>query len=107
MLIPNGSFLEKNVTNWTLSVQRLRFTVTCRVAYRSVVRHVIKLLRRAVDEHRRIRQCAVPDPRRVDGSGGANRPRRRDLRRNPHHHTVRLVSEPRPRHAFQPPRHLL
>ncbi|MER2552488.1 MAG: DUF3313 family protein [Thauera sp.] len=53
--------LEKNVTNWTLSVQRLRFTVTCRVAYRSVVRHVMKLLRRAVDEHPRIRHDALPD----------------------------------------------
>jgi small-conductance mechanosensitive channel len=61
MLIPNSSFLEKNVTNWTLSDQRLRFTVTCRVAYGSVVHHVMALLRRAVDEHPRVQREPMPE----------------------------------------------
>jgi potassium efflux system protein len=51
MLIPNSSFLEKNVTNWTLSDQKLRFTIALRSAYGGELRHVMELLRRAVDEH--------------------------------------------------------
>lgn len=37
ILIPNSSFLEKNVANWTLSDQQLRFTITLAAAYGSTV----------------------------------------------------------------------
>lgn len=50
MLIPNSSFLEKNVVNWTLSDKQIRFPVTVGVAYGSPTREVERLIRQAVDE---------------------------------------------------------
>lgn len=51
MLIPNSSFLEKNVTNWTLSDQCLRCTVTVGVSYAAPVRTAMALVKRAAAEH--------------------------------------------------------
>lgn len=51
MLIPNSSFLEKNVTNWTLSDPQLRRTLTVGVAYGSPVAQALQLLERAAQEH--------------------------------------------------------
>lgn len=44
ILVPNSSFLEKNITNWTLSDNRIRTHVTVGVAYGSPVRTVETLL---------------------------------------------------------------
>jgi potassium efflux system protein len=60
MLIPNSSFLEKNVTNWTLSDPYLRFTVTVGVAYGSPTEKVKALLEQAVREHEKIRKFPEP-----------------------------------------------
>lgn len=61
MLIPNSSFLEKNVTNWTLSDQQLRFTIALRSAYGGELRHVMALLRQAVDEHPKTLRTPQPE----------------------------------------------
>jgi potassium efflux system protein len=53
MLIPNSSFLEKNVTNWTLSDRHLRCTVTVGIAYGSPIRAAVALVERAAAEHPR------------------------------------------------------
>lgn len=50
MLIPNSSFLEKNVTNWTLSDQRLRFSIRIGVDYGSPTRETAALTLQAVAE---------------------------------------------------------
>ena len=51
MLIPNSSFLEKNVTNWTLSDQHLRCTVTVGIAYSTPARIALALVGQAAAEH--------------------------------------------------------
>ena len=50
-LIPNSSLLENNVTNWTYSNRKVRFTVTVGVAYGSDQRRVIQLLGEVADRH--------------------------------------------------------
>lgn len=54
ILIPNSSFLEKNVVNWTLSDVLIRKTIKVGVAYGSDPRDVMKLLRQAIEEHKHI-----------------------------------------------------
>jgi small-conductance mechanosensitive channel len=44
ILVPNSSFLEKNITNWTLSDQKIRTRVTVGVIYGSPVQTVKALL---------------------------------------------------------------
>lgn len=44
-LVPNSTFLEQNVTNWTLSSHRVRYSVRIGVAYGSSVQDVSRLLR--------------------------------------------------------------
>ncbi|MFH1122123.1 MAG: mechanosensitive ion channel domain-containing protein [Pseudomonadota bacterium] len=51
LLVPNSSFLEKNITNWTLSDQRIRAHVTVGVVYGSPVREVERLLLQAAAEN--------------------------------------------------------
>ena len=50
-LIPNSSLLENNVTNWTYSNRKVRFTVTVGVAYGSEPRRVIQLLSEVAERH--------------------------------------------------------
>jgi small-conductance mechanosensitive channel len=50
-LIPNSSLLENNVTNWTYSNRRVRFTVSVGVAYGSDPRRVIQLLEEVAHRH--------------------------------------------------------
>lgn len=50
-LIPNSSLLENNVTNWTYTNRKVRFTVTVGVAYGSDARRVIQLLGEAAVRH--------------------------------------------------------
>ena len=61
MLIPNSSFLEKNVTNWTLSDQHLRCTVTVGIAYGSPARSALALVERAAADHPQVLKDPAPD----------------------------------------------
>lgn len=54
ILVPNSTFLEHNVTNWTHSDRRVRFTVSVGVAYGSPVRDVDRLLQKAVQDHGKV-----------------------------------------------------
>lgn len=54
ILVPNSSFLEKNVINWTLSDKMIRACVTVGVVYGSPVREVERLLIKAVLEHDKV-----------------------------------------------------
>ena len=58
ILVPNSSFLEKNIVNWTLSDQKVRAHVTVGVAYGSPVREVERLLVQAAKENEKV----LPDP---------------------------------------------
>ena len=51
ILVPNSSFLEKNIINWTLSDDIVRCDVSVGVAYGSSTRDTAKALERAVEEH--------------------------------------------------------
>jgi small-conductance mechanosensitive channel len=61
MLIPNSSFLEKNVTNWTLSDQHLRCTLTVGIAYGSPVGDAASLIGSAAAGHPRVLQDPAPE----------------------------------------------
>ncbi len=50
-LIPNSSFLEQNVTNWTYSHKRVRFSVQVGVAYGSELRRVREVLEGVAERH--------------------------------------------------------
>ena len=50
-LIPNSTFVEENVTNWTLSSQSVRIAVKLGVAYDSPVRDVTDLLLETAARH--------------------------------------------------------
>jgi small-conductance mechanosensitive channel len=50
-LIPNSTLLENNLTNWTYSNRKVRFTVTVGVAYGSDPRRVIQLLSEVAERH--------------------------------------------------------
>jgi small-conductance mechanosensitive channel len=54
ILVPNSSFLEKNIINWTLSDARIRSKVPVGVVYGSPVREVERLLLRAARENPRV-----------------------------------------------------
>ena len=60
LIVPNSSFLEKNVVNWTLSDDRYRTSISIGVAYGAATRDVSRLLRQAVKEHGKI--LKKPDP---------------------------------------------
>jgi small-conductance mechanosensitive channel len=50
-LIPNSFLLESNVSNWTYSNRRVRFSITLGVAYGSDTRRVIQLLGEIAERH--------------------------------------------------------
>lgn len=50
-LVPNSTFIEQNVTNWTLTNRRVRYPIKIGVAYGSPVRQVAELLREVADRH--------------------------------------------------------
>ncbi len=60
ILVPNSSFLEKNIVNWTLSDQKVRAHVIAGVAYGSPVRDVERLMVRAAKENGKVLQ--EPEP---------------------------------------------
>ena len=59
-VIPNSTFIEQNVTNWTLSSKSVRIVVNIGIAYGSPVRDVRKLLLEVADQHGLVAQgsCA-------------------------------------------------
>lgn len=59
-VVPNSSFLEKNVLNWTLSDDVVRTKVNVGVAYGSPVRKVEELLKKSVSNNERI--LKYPEP---------------------------------------------
>ncbi|MCA9285197.1 MAG: mechanosensitive ion channel [Phycisphaerales bacterium] len=60
IIVPNSSFLEANVTNWTLTEDRVRTSVIVGVAYGSPTREVIKLMKRAADDHGKVLEKPPP-----------------------------------------------
>ena len=50
-LIPNSTFIEQNVTNWTLSNEAVRIVVNIGIAYGSPVKEVSELLLDVADQH--------------------------------------------------------
>jgi small-conductance mechanosensitive channel len=60
ILVPNSSFLEKNIINWTLSDDVVRCAVSVGVAYGSSTRDTVKALERAVEEHELILKKPAP-----------------------------------------------
>jgi len=60
ILIPNSSFLEKNITNWTLSDNRIRTKITIGVAYGSPVKKVEAALLESVLSNEKILRSPEP-----------------------------------------------
>ncbi|MCA9312591.1 MAG: mechanosensitive ion channel [Phycisphaerales bacterium] len=60
VIIPNSTFLEQNVINWTLSEDRVRTRVVVGVAYGSPTRDVARLLRKAAEDHGRVLKSPEP-----------------------------------------------
>lgn len=60
ILVPNSSFLEKNITNWTLSDRLIRAHVTVGVAYGSPSERVEQLLLQACSQFELIRNSPEP-----------------------------------------------
>jgi small-conductance mechanosensitive channel len=60
VLVPNSSFLEKNIVNWTLSDKMIRAHVTVGVAYGSPVREVEALLLQVVSENENVLKTPKP-----------------------------------------------
>lgn len=60
MLVPNSSFLEKSVTNWTHSDRQVRYSIKVGVAYGSPLREVQRMLMRAVSEHGQVMKDPEP-----------------------------------------------
>lgn len=60
IVVPNSSFLENNVVNWTLSETKVRIFVSVGVTYGSPTREVSRLLLKAVEEHGRTLKSPAP-----------------------------------------------
>lgn len=60
IVVPNSSFLEKNVLNWTLSDDVVRTKVAVGVAYGSPTRKTEELLKRAVKNHPKVLRSPEP-----------------------------------------------
>lgn len=60
-LIPNSTFIEQNVTNWTLSTRDVRFDIKVGVAYGTPVEGVIELLLELAERHPQVRKQPKPE----------------------------------------------
>jgi small-conductance mechanosensitive channel len=60
ILVPNSSFLEKNIVNWTLSDQEIRAQVALGVVCSSDHHKVSRLMLKAVHEHKKV--LITPEP---------------------------------------------
>jgi Small-conductance mechanosensitive channel len=54
IIVPNSSFLQNNVLNWTLSDNLIRTSIKLGVVYGSPTREVERLINKAVDEHEKV-----------------------------------------------------
>ena len=70
ILVPNSAFLEKSITNWTLSDQKIRTKVIAGVIYGSPVQEVRDLLIRAAGENDKV--LREPEPFVVFADFGDN-----------------------------------
>lgn len=60
IIVPNASFLENNVINWTHTDPRVRVTISVGVVYGSPTREVERLIHAALDDHRLV--LKQPEP---------------------------------------------
>ncbi|HUV76484.1 MAG TPA: mechanosensitive ion channel domain-containing protein, partial [Desulfobacterales bacterium] len=60
ILVPNSSFLEKNIVNWTLSDTEIRAQVTAGVIYGSPVREVERIMIQVANEHKKVKKNPEP-----------------------------------------------
>lgn len=60
IIVPNSSFLQNNVLNWTLSDNLIRTSIKVGVVYGSPTREVERLINKAVDEHQKV--LRIPEP---------------------------------------------
>jgi len=65
-LIPNSTFIEQNVTNWTYSNKRVRYAIKIGVAYGSPVRQVMDLLHDVAERHGHVLKEPAPEVLFVD-----------------------------------------
>ena len=70
-LVPNSTFLEQNVTNWTLSNRKVRYTLNIGVGYGSPVRKVSDLLLEVARRHHEVLGDPVPEVLFMDFSDNA------------------------------------
>lgn len=61
ILVPNSSFLEKSVTNWTHADTKIRLSLKVGVAYGSNTRDVTRLIAKAIDDHGKIQKHPAPN----------------------------------------------
>ncbi len=60
ILVPNSSFLEKNIINWTLSDKEVRAQLTVGVVYGSPVREAERIMLQVAEEHNKVRKSPKP-----------------------------------------------
>ncbi len=60
ILVPNSSFLEKNIINWTHSDTEVRAQVTAGVIYGSPVREVERIMLDVAAEHKKVKKKPEP-----------------------------------------------
>jgi potassium-dependent mechanosensitive channel len=60
ILVPNSSFLEKSIINWTLADKEIRINLRVGVVYGSDTKKVTELLLAAAREHRSVLQTPEP-----------------------------------------------
>lgn len=70
-LVPNSTFLEQNVTNWTLSNRKVRYTLNIGVGYGSSVRKVSDLLLEVASRHNQVLAEPAPEVLFMDFSDNA------------------------------------
>ena len=71
VIIPNSTFLQGNVVNWTLSDDMISSKVMVGVAYGSAARDVARLLQRVAEEHEQILKTPAPSVSFADFSADA------------------------------------
>jgi small-conductance mechanosensitive channel len=59
-VIPNSTFVEENVTNWTLSSRSVRIAVKLGVAYGTQVQEVVELLQQVAERHGLVQEEPAP-----------------------------------------------
>ena len=70
-IIPNSTFIEQNLTNWTYTSGRVRFNVKVGVAYGSPVRVLTQLLEEIAGRHGKVLKNPAPEVLFEDFAGDA------------------------------------